>query len=83
MGYELIILFVFLGGFIAWALLSGRFTKKGGGASVTKEPKTLHTEPGNQPGVDGPRGDSAAITNTTTDTSTNVNPPSSNAQNMP
>ena len=82
MGIELIVILIIVAGFAGWALLSGRFTKKSGSDSVTIEPKTLHTESGNQPGIDGPRRDSAAVTNTT-DASTNVNPPASNAQNMP
>ena len=72
----LIIIVAFFVGFIAWALLSGRFTK-GRKGTVTKGPVTLHTEPGYRPDTDGP------IKDTTAATSTQTGPPDSNAHNMP
>lgn len=76
MGVELIIIAVLLVGFIGWALLSGRFTR-GRKDDVTKEPVTLHTEPGYRPDQDGPLRDNAAATTTRT------GPTDSNANNMP
>jgi hypothetical protein len=69
----LLIIAIFFVGFIAWALLSGRFTK----GRVTKEPKTLHTEPGNRPDQNGPIRDMAATTETQT------SPTDGNVHNMP
>ncbi|MDJ1500184.1 hypothetical protein [Xanthocytophaga agilis] len=76
MGVELLIIPAIFVGFILWALLSGRFTK-GRKESVTKEPVTLHTEPGYRPDQEGPIGEKP-LSNTV-----HSEPTGSNAQNMP